>query len=423
MSVSILLSDGSLGVVQLTPTDYMPGEGALPIQLIYLQQFAPGVTASFQAAAFSAYQLLSQKGFWHRRSGYAFVCEIKDEKNEGLASRMKGASGGLALFLALTTHILKSSSDGMNIAATGEIANIADGMIGPVEALGEKLCGGIQKLPPGSRVYFPKENKLEKNLLEAIKADTDSRGIDLVQVGTLEEAARGFFPTRVRRKLVFKVIWFCLALFSVYLAYAFVSCPLALHFLEKGSYGAAETHLAIATRLFPWETSLRETSEALEVPFQVRVRMRYLLHTGLEEQTTLSRARPELTLSASDSYAFHIRASVPVYLYALRIASDSKLHLLFPSPNFCSSDNPLGGNNPCFLPDRGRWFRPSGYEGLTETYFVFSRWRCKDLEEALLVKRSNRQLHVLKSDLELMILQRDREGCGALVERGAFWHR
>ena len=40
-------------------------------------------------------------------------------------------------------------------------------------------------------------------------------------------------------------------------------------------------------------------------------------------------------------------------------------------------------------------------------YFVFSRWRCKDLEEVPLVGKSSHSLHVRKPNLKLILFQGD----------------
>jgi hypothetical protein len=96
---------------------------------------------------------------------------------------------------------------------------------------------------------------------------------------------------------------------------------------------------------------------------------------------------------------------------------------LFPSSFASSFTNPLAANKTYNFPDKGILLYPRGYSGVVKIYCVISKWRCKDLETALHIGKENRVPRVQKSDLELMIHSRDRDGLGARVEQAAYWKR
>lgn len=421
MPVFILLSDGTVGEIELSEIDYQPQIDPWPIQLVPSEGYSFEIIDSFKLAGLTAYNILKENRLDAKSLGLAY--RIKNLSGKGLAPKLVGESGGLGFCLALLINILKNKKDELNVAATGVISNLADGKLAPIDYLVKKLRGGIQSLPNGTSIYYPSENQIDEADLKSLKELADSKKIALKPVANVEEAAKDFLPPlQVHQRWKKLILPICALLFA-YFAYFFSSYPAAVYLLEAGKYDLAEFHLDVGTRLFPWSQRLDNLNQELKQQVKANVRLRYSLQIGVDGHYEISKIPNDWSLNSTDGYAFQIASTSQVYLYLFELDSAGEIRPLFPSSLDSSITNPLAANKTHDFPGKGILLYPRGYPGVIKIYCVISKWRCKDLEAALYTGKENRAPRVQKSDLELMISSRDRGGLGALVEQAAYWKR
>ena len=144
MTVWILLSDGSLGKVELAAIERQP-QDKLPIEVKPDgMRFPQSVEDSFKSSAFAAYKLLSKKGLWPKEILHTFSYEILNEKGQRISEDKVCESVGLAFSLALIISILWANTENdLTLAGTGVIEELEFGKVGCGEELAKKFRGEL----------------------------------------------------------------------------------------------------------------------------------------------------------------------------------------------------------------------------------------------------------------------------------------
>ena len=423
MGIFILLDDGTLGTLILTPLEADPNSNT-PIDLIPLgEPPAQHVFTSFVKAKTFTHNYLVRKRKRRPEDHSAFAYEILDRQGMNLIPVMTGESAGLAMALALILHILNERLPDVDVAATGVITDVGSGKIAEVGSLEEKLRGAIRVLKANSIVFYPLDNENKAQIPDSLRKEAADKGLRLEPVSAIEQAVRffirekeGYFPALMRAAL------YAFIFLIAYFSYSFISYPLTLHWLQNGKIGLAERYLSVAKHIVPWNNGISLLYNGLNDHLNASISFCYLLSTGEEGLYRIDKIPKGLNLGSSDGYAFQIISYEASYLYILQIDSFGEILFHFPNHALSTFPNPLQAVKEVRLPDGKRWLHPTGYKGTVEVYFFLSRWRCNDIE-SLVSCRSRRAGSKLKERLSLIIDERDRLGRGTMMETVVFWHK
>lgn len=418
MDVRILLSDGTLGAIVLMPVDYPQKTDGRPVHLIPLQESSEEVRNAFTKASFAAHCYLRKNALVKPGECFAFAYEVTDDTGEGILNQMYGRSCELPIALSLIAEIRKDIATHGTAAASGVIYDAESGLISAVDALTDKLRGAITCLPDESRIFCPVANRDEVS--GSFVRDAGKRNISLHHVSEIGEAAEYVLSPSVQpgRKLPFLAA----ALMGIYLLFFCSSYPLSVYCLENGQYEWAETYLSGAVRLFFWDKRLGCLLGDFRSRVHVKTRFAYLLQNGEENAYAPRKVPHGLSLSRYDSYALHILSRDPLYFYIYQTDTGGQVRILFPRES--GADASLSEPENRFkFPRVGKGFFSEGYKGVMETCLIASRWRCRDIEEIFAEMRHdvwNPGWHT--EALRKRTAARDRQGCGAVMERVVFWH-
>jgi len=424
ISVYILLADGTMGSIVLTPTESLPGfdNDNHPIKLIFLQNPSPDVETSFSTAKIAVYHELARRDLVRNGDCYTLVCEVKDERGNGLLHNIVGRSCELPIALALLAQLVNWPKKYVAIAATGVISDIALGSISAVDGLSDKLSGDINQLPDQSKIFIPHDNKGDIEKFE--KKRGPSIGIAIYAVSSLKEAVDYLLPEKKKRFCPFfrKISFYFSLVIAFYLFYSFTSYPVSIYLIERSEYDFAESYVDFAGKLCPWHDRIIKLRKELKSPFSMKIIFRYRLSNGEEGFYRIQQIPQGISLVSSDTYSFSISKSIPLYVYIYQIDSLDEIRILFPNSDLSNYLNPLECNNSCYFPQRGTRLYPMGPKGSVKTYFVASRWRSRKIEEVFSSFNTKRILSGQNRKLDSVLRKTDRLGRGAQTEKIRFWH-
>ena len=417
MPIFILLDDGTQAQVELSDIAHIPAAGD-PIQIVSLMgKLSHDVEESLLRAKCAAFQFLLHRRLISSGQGFSLAMEISDRQGQPLAQKIRGHSGGLAFALALILHKAGRHPGNVEIGATGRLTNPRTGGVKGVAGVAEKISGGLEHLPEGSIVFFPRENKGELTPKHGEQAQ--ARGITLAPVSGLEEAVtvleeRGLLalsaarlrtPARKRRwPWVVASLGLCF-----YLAVWLVIPSFSNHLLESGRYEWVENLMEPARWLYWFDGRLARLHQALSEPVQIVAELRSQIGESEKEVITFTnRSRGRLALKGQEMWALSLKASQPLYIYLFLRDEADEVQRLFPVEP-ARREHILPANQDWVFPPPGYWRPVPAGRGREVLILVAARWPCKDLEG----RCSWRESRTLMEHLAW----RDRQGEGAWVLR------
>jgi len=363
MPTYILLDDGTQAQVEFSDMAHIPATGD-PVQIVSLMgKLSHDVEESLLRAKFAAFQFLLHRRLIDAQQGFSLALEIFDRQGQPLAQKIRGHSGGLAFALALILHKAARNSSSVEICATGRLGNPRTGGIKGVAALTDKISGGLERLPEGSIIFFPRENKGELTAHHWEQAQ--ARGISLAPVSGLDETValleeRGMLalsparPLAPPRKLRWPWVAAACGLFF-YLAGFFAALPFSSYLLENGRYEWVENLTEPAQWLYWFDGRFAQLHQALVKPVQIVAELRSPTGVGEKEVITFThRSLGRLAFKGQEMWALSLKASHLLYIYLFLRDEVGEVQRIFPEET-ANRENILPANREWVFPRPGYW--------------------------------------------------------------------